>query len=159
MDAASDPNHVATCAKCRTSVLKSDISGACVVRQRKSLYYKLPYSFPCIHIHTSNITFKTCHSQCFTYQECDAGLRDTGTWHNQCFTCEECDAGLRDTGYFVHPDTNVLQCQKCHVKAVSPKCDKCEDYITDRTFEYAGKKYHESCFTCSTCNEMLCEKV
>eukprot|EP01134_Creolimax_fragrantissima_P008123 CFRG8123T1 len=170
MDAAGDPNHVGTCAKCRGSIPKNEQDKSCIVRERM------------------------WHNACFTCEECAAPLRDTGyyahpttnalqcqdcqvkatcpkcnicdkfvsekkveyegkPYHPDCFLCNSCKEPLLDKQFIPRAEDKTNHCASCFHENFTDKCEDChKPIIADKPgFTYSrveDRKWHVDCFMC-----------
>lgn len=74
-------------------------------------------------------------------------------FHIQCLTCTVCNIDLTEDGQSVHEMNGSLRCEE-HSRELQadPECDACGQLIQYFATSFAGKKYHEQCFKCSTCD-------
>jgi paxillin len=72
------------------------------------------------------------------------------SYHPQHFTCRECKRALGTEDFFeVEGD---VACVPCHTRLYASQCGKCQQAITDKCITALGKKWHEACFVCGSCN-------
>ncbi|KAF6130073.1 four and a half LIM domains 1 [Phyllostomus discolor] len=76
-------------------------------------------------------------------------------WHSSCFYCAKCLHPLVNET-FVAKDDEIL-CSKCSMMEESPTCKGCSKPIVagDQNVEYKGTVWHQDCFTCSSCNQVI----
>nr|XP_044995536.1 four and a half LIM domains protein 1-like [Jaculus jaculus] len=76
-------------------------------------------------------------------------------WHDTCFHCAKCHCPLA-TETFACKDDTIL-CNSCAIQEISPTCKGCSQPILpgDKNVEYKGTIWHNNCFTCSNCNNVI----
>ncbi|XP_054422947.1 four and a half LIM domains protein 1-like isoform X2 [Pteronotus mesoamericanus] len=76
-------------------------------------------------------------------------------WHSTCFHCAKCLCPLANEP-FVAKDEEIL-CNKCSMLENSSKCKGCLKPIVagDQNVEYKGTVWHQDCFTCSNCKQVI----
>ncbi|XP_053783838.1 four and a half LIM domains protein 1 isoform X2 [Desmodus rotundus] len=76
-------------------------------------------------------------------------------WHSSCFYCAKCLHPLANET-FVAKDDEIL-CNKCSMLEGSPTCKGCSKPIVagDQNVEYKGIVWHQDCFTCSSCKQVI----
>lgn len=79
-------------------------------------------------------------------------------WHEKCFLCVECRCSLSGAE-FASVD-NRLFCAECHDNKFAARCDACEQVFRAgmKKYEFEGKKWHEACFKCGSCHELIMDK-
>ena len=75
------------------------------------------------------------------------------SWHAECFKCNVCRVWLVD-GEF-HEMEDVIMCNTCFVEKMSKKCDHCQKPIVGKAIQFALKVFHNECFMCIECGELI----
>ena len=75
-------------------------------------------------------------------------------WHKEHYSCEECDDQLEGKQCTTHQ--GKLLCNRCYSKYAS-KCHRCKKPvgIDQKKLSVKGRHYHEECFVCKRCREVL----
>jgi len=79
------------------------------------------------------------------------GLR----WHYACFSCYQCGKDLSKQKYAYERD--CLMCHACLTSRVKTICYRCNNTINidDTKLIVDGHEFHETCFSCVSCNVQL----
>mmetsp|Transcript_40252 Transcript_40252/g.106269 ORF Transcript_40252/g.106269 Transcript_40252/m.106269 type:complete len:916 (-) Transcript_40252:3-2750(-) len=98
-----------------------------------------------------------CQDRAVPLQKCDICKRpiegkciqtEDGTYHVTCFVCRECKQPMRGK---VHKTAEGdFLCADC-----IPKCGSCGLRLSGKTVKAGDKTYHQSCFKCAQCSEVL----
>ncbi|XP_028846649.1 four and a half LIM domains protein 2a [Denticeps clupeoides] len=80
-------------------------------------------------------------------------------WHEECFQCFQCQHSLVNKP-FMTKDDHVM-CTECFSNAYSSKCHECNKTIMPgtRKMEHKGNNWHETCFTCKMCQQLIGTKT
>jgi len=76
-------------------------------------------------------------------------------WHNEHFCCWGCDKHLEGETYL--PSGDQPMCEDCYNRKHGHVCTNCHEYIGAGCKDLLVRDlhFHENCFTCSQCNELL----
>ncbi|CAK8687852.1 four and a half LIM domains protein 2-like [Clavelina lepadiformis] len=79
-------------------------------------------------------------------------------FHDGCFTCAGCSKSLSGER-FIHKENQFI-CERCYENKFSPKCSNCKKPFRPgvKRMEYEGLSYHEKCFCCSSCSDVIGKK-
>ncbi|XP_059909389.1 four and a half LIM domains protein 3 [Gadus macrocephalus] len=79
-------------------------------------------------------------------------------YHEHCFRCFRCERSLADEPFTSQEE--ALLCNDCYCSEFSSKCVACDQTVMpgSRKLEYGGSTWHESCFTCSSCEQPIGSK-
>ena len=87
----------------------------------------------------------------------DSSGRLTGRYHRACFVCTDCSAPFPNGEFYVMD--NAPLCSIHYHQRAGTNCRRCGDGIEGRYAETdRGQMFHERCFRCVRCDEMLGEE-
>uniref|UniRef100_A0A8B9QB80 Four and a half LIM domains protein 5 n=1 Tax=Apteryx owenii TaxID=8824 RepID=A0A8B9QB80_APTOW len=101
--------------------------------------------------------FANSCEECKQPIECDSkDLAYKGRhWHEACFKCAKCNCSLVEKPFAAKDE--LLLCTECYSDEYSSKCFHCQKTIMpgSRKMEFKGSSWHESCFVCQYCRQLL----
>jgi paxillin len=78
-------------------------------------------------------------------------------WHRNHFTCTKCNKAFADGKFF--EDEGQPYCQEHYHQRRGTICGKCNKPIDGMCVSALEKKWHQGCFTCTKCNDVLSGQV
>jgi len=78
-------------------------------------------------------------------------------WHRNHFTCTKCNKAFSDGKFF--EDEGQPYCQEHYHQRRGTICGKCSKPIDGMCVSALEKKWHQTCFTCTKCNDVLSGQV
>jgi len=78
-------------------------------------------------------------------------------WHRNHFTCTRCSQPFTDGKFF--EDEGLPYCQEHYHERRGTICGKCAKPIDGMCVSALEKKWHQGCFTCTKCNDVLSGQV
>lgn len=78
-------------------------------------------------------------------------------WHRNHFTCTKCNKPFTDGKFF--EDEGQPYCQEHYHQRRGTICGKCGKPIDGMCVSALEKKWHQTCFTCTKCNDVLSGQV
>lgn len=109
-----------------------------------------------------NIPYCTCCYQKLFFNTChlcgdllmDRHVEAMGFfWHEDHFLCQHCNSKLVDTEFVDIEETPC--CYKCYLAKHAPRCRACSKPITDKAIFAMDAKWHQTCFKCSKCEQLI----
>lgn len=76
------------------------------------------------------------------------------TYHVGHFFCAGCGDPFDSATPFVEKG-NYAWCTTCHTNRHLPRCAACKKPLVDTVVNVLGKEWHQQCFKCSSCHEIL----
>ncbi|CAJ0943162.1 unnamed protein product, partial [Mesorhabditis belari] len=86
---------------------------------------------------------------------CNQAIRDRcvtamgKNFHMQCFVCVECGREFGDEGF--HERDGRAYCRRDFFRLFAPKCNGCQNAITNNFITALGTHWHPDCFVCQMC--------
>ncbi|XP_007484405.1 four and a half LIM domains protein 5 isoform X2 [Monodelphis domestica] len=75
-------------------------------------------------------------------------------WHKECFLCTNCNKQLFGERFISKEEQPY--CQDCYHQLYTEKCEACtKPILGSRSLKFEGKKWHENCFVCQSCQNPI----
>ncbi|CAF3883282.1 unnamed protein product [Adineta steineri] len=113
---------------------------------------------------------KNYHEQCFRCGQCSRIMNEKEFYTendkpccSQCYDkyfalqCQQCSQIIKEKEYYTHNSKPC--CIRCYEQSFAPQCQQCSRVISSgKSIQYNGNNYHEQCFRCGQCNNIMNEK-
>jgi LIM domain-containing protein 2 len=144
----------------------------CYLDESQSITYFYSFlsrQFPLYDINTRYLFFVLRKNKMPLCARCDHVIDDAKfvewnnrEYHEKCFQCFDCQRSLKNKMVYTDEQFFCSICikNKNRNEKIISRCFRCQkNFLSNTSYtEFDGKYYHESCFTCSSCNKSIIEK-